>query len=520
MRDISIRLRLALAFAAMLVLTLGVAAAGTWGIQAISRTTHAMIQGDLRRSRVAADVYDGIKSVRRFEKDYLINLGREKKQERALAGWRDELAALRKRLEELKGITEHDAERQAIADSLQVLANYESGFAKVEASIASGMSSTAEEANRFMESSEAGIGDAEAAFKKMSAGHAARVEEAAAGIDDALARVRGTVLAILVAAIGFGVAVSLVISRSITSPMASVVAVLERLADGDLREPPEADRRDEAGRLLGAAKALVEKLGAVIADVRAGAEGLTGAAAQISSTSEALSGGTGEQAASVEETTSSLEEMSASIDRNAENARETERVATEGVRDAEAGGRAVEETVAAMRSIAERISIVQEIAYQTNLLALNAAIEAARAGEHGRGFAVVAAEVRKLAERAQKAAKEIGETASANVEIAERSGRLVGQLVPAIRRTAALVQEVAAASREQSAGVSQVSRAMGVVDQVTQRNASAAEQLSSTAVAMSGQADALLGSIAFFKTSAALPAAAATPRRPALALAR
>jgi methyl-accepting chemotaxis protein len=151
-----------------------------------------------------------------------------------------------------------------------------------------------------------------------------------------------------------------------------------------------------------------------------------------------------------------------------------------------------------MKSIAEKISIIEEIAYQTNLLALNAAIEAARAGEHGRGFAVVATEVRKLAERAQKAAKEIGELAGTSVKVAEKSGVLIAELVPAIRKTADLVQEVAAASQEQSAGVSQVSKAMAQVDQVTQRNASAAEELSSTAEEMSSQAEALLQVIGFF----------------------
>jgi methyl-accepting chemotaxis protein len=190
--------------------------------------------------------------------------------------------------------------------------------------------------------------------------------------------------------------------------------------------------------------------------------------------------------------------MSSSITQNAENSRQTESMAKEGSRNAEEGGKAVMETVAAMRSIAERISIIEEIAYQTNLLALNAAIEAARAGEHGKGFAVVATEVRKLAERAQKAAKEVGTLAGSSVAVAERSGQLIVDLVPAIRKTADLVQEVAAASAEQSSGVAQVSKAMGIVDQVTQRNASAAEELSSTAEEMATQAEALQQLVGFF----------------------
>jgi methyl-accepting chemotaxis protein len=193
--------------------------------------------------------------------------------------------------------------------------------------------------------------------------------------------------------------------------------------------------------------------------------------------------------------------MSASITQNAESSRRTEAMAQEGARNAERCGKAVGETVEAMRSIAERISIIEEIAYQTNLLALNAAIEAARAGEHGKGFGVVATEVRKLAERAQKAAKEIGTLAGSSVRVAEESGQLIVELVPAIRKTADLVQEVSAASSEQSAGVNQVSRAMGTVDEVTQRNASAAEELSGTAEELASQAESLQHLISFFQVA-------------------
>jgi methyl-accepting chemotaxis protein len=191
--------------------------------------------------------------------------------------------------------------------------------------------------------------------------------------------------------------------------------------------------------------------------------------------------------------------MTTSIAQNAENGRQTERMATAGAASASDSGKAVGETVEAMKAIAERVSIIEEIAYQTNLLALNAAIEAARAGAHGKGFAVVATEVRKLAERSKTAAGEIGSLASRSVGVAERSGQLLVELVPAIRRTAELIQEVTAASQEQSAGVSQISKAMTLVDQVTQRNAASSEELSSTAEEMSAQAESLLRLVAFFK---------------------
>jgi methyl-accepting chemotaxis protein len=191
--------------------------------------------------------------------------------------------------------------------------------------------------------------------------------------------------------------------------------------------------------------------------------------------------------------------MSGSIAQNAENGRRTERMALQGANEAEEGGKAFAETLAATRTIVEQIAIIEELAYQTNLLALNAAIEAARAGEHGKGFAVVASEVRKLAERAQRAAKEIGTLAGSSMKVADRSGRLLADLVPAIRETADLVQAISAASQEQASGVAQINKAIIEVDQITQRNASAAEELSSTAEELASQAESLQALMRFFQ---------------------
>jgi methyl-accepting chemotaxis protein len=324
-------------------------------------------------------------------------------------------------------------------------------------------------------------------------------EQTASGGREAILAARRMILLAAIAGVVLLMAISLMLARGVSRGLASAVAAADRLTNGDITTHVEVTSNDEIGVLQMGMGKMIEQLARIISEVRAGATALSSASSQISGSAQALAQGTSEQAASVEETTSSLQQMSASIEQNAENTRQMEQMAVKGARDADESGKAVRDTVEAMNSIAQKISIIEDIAYQTNLLALNAAIEAARAGEHGRGFAVVATEVRKLAERSQAAAKEIASMAGSSVKVAERSGQLLIDLVPAIRKTADLVQEVAAASREQSSGVAQINQALGQVDQVTQRNASSAEELSSTAEEMASQAEALTQLMSFFK---------------------
>jgi methyl-accepting chemotaxis protein len=296
---------------------------------------------------------------------------------------------------------------------------------------------------------------------------------------------------------------AVLIIRSIIDPLRDAVVLAEAVAAGDLTATTNVTGNDEVRQLLVALSEMTTRLRETIGEVRAGADALSSASSQVSATAQSLSHGTSEQAASVEETTAGLEQMSASITQNAENARQTEQMAIAGAHDAELSGSAVKQSLDAMTTIAGKISIIEDIAYQTNLLALNAAIEAARAGEQGRGFAVVATEVRKLAERSQLAATSVNELAASSVAVATQSGQRLAELVPAIRRTAELVQEVAAASREQAIGVGQINKAMNQVDQVTQRNASAAEELASTAEELSSQADALQRLVGYFRVDGA-----------------
>jgi methyl-accepting chemotaxis protein len=276
--------------------------------------------------------------------------------------------------------------------------------------------------------------------------------------------------------------------------------VFSALSNGDLGQRIDRDYSGVFQQVKNDANATGEKLSEVMGEVRSAADALMGAANQVSSTAQSLSQAASEQASSVEETTSSIELMSASISQNSDNARVTDGMATKASKEAGDGGDAVTRTVQAMKQIAAKISIVDDIAYQTNLLALNAAIEAARAGEHGKGFAVVAAEVRKLAERSQEAAKEIGDLAGNSVDTAERAGKLLGEIVPSIQRTSELVQEIAAASSEQSQSVTQIGGAMGQLSKATQQNASASEELAATSEELSGQAEQLQQAVAFFST--------------------
>jgi methyl-accepting chemotaxis protein len=399
-------------------------------------------------------------------------------------------------LARLEPLAANEGERRSIGEAQRIVADLAPRYENVAQQLAAGKPIAAQKA---MESDlDPALDKLLRVAEELTAATGADVDAATRRQGQAYASARAVAISLVAVALVVAIAVAFLVTRSIVKPLEVAVRVVSNVARGDLRERVEPEGRDELASLLGAVRQMSDRLAQVIGEVRAGAEALGGASAQVSGTAQTLSRGTGAQAASVEETSAALEEMSASITQNAESSRRTEVMARDGARNAEESGRSVQATVDAMKAIAERIGIVEEIAYQTNLLALNAAIEAARAGEHGKGFAVVAAEVRKLAERAQAAAKEIGALAGSSVKVAERSGELILALVPEIRRTAELVQQVAGASSQQSASVAQVAQAMGAVDEVTQRTATAAEELSTTAEELASRAETLQRVMAFF----------------------
>jgi methyl-accepting chemotaxis protein len=283
----------------------------------------------------------------------------------------------------------------------------------------------------------------------------------------------------------------------VVESMEKVTNVAKNIANGNLLV--EVRERSEKDELMRALRTMVHKLSEVVTEVKSAADHVASGSQEMSASAEQMSQGASEQASSIEEVSSSMEEVGANVKQNADNSMQTEKIALMSASNAKQGGEAVSQTVDAMKTIASKISIIEEIARQTNLLALNAAIEAARAGQHGKGFAVVASEVRKLAERSQRAAGEITELSKNSVSVAEQAGALLSRILPDVQRTAGLVQEITAASREQDVGTSQITKALQQLDTVIQQNASAADEMAATSVSLSGQAELLQSAMSFFQ---------------------
>ena len=314
------------------------------------------------------------------------------------------------------------------------------------------------------------------------------------------------IIMLIIFMIAFGIPVAWFIAHLISRPIMDSMVLIKGMEEGDLTHSITAESKDEVGLMATSLNNMRLRLQNIVFNTQEGAEAVASSSEELSASAQSLSSSTSEQSATVEEISSSIVQMKGNISSTADNASETEAIARGVAKDAEEGGRAVVLTVGAMREIAEKISIIEEIARQTNLLALNAAIEAARAGEHGKGFAVVAAEVRKLAERSGIAANEISALSESSLEVAEKAGQMLEKMVPEIQKTAELIQNISAGSHEQSAGVTQISQAATQLDETTHNNAASSEEVASTAEELAAHAENLRADMAYFKVhqSAAL----------------
>jgi len=271
------------------------------------------------------------------------------------------------------------------------------------------------------------------------------------------------------------------------------------IAAGDMTI--EMTPRSDKDEMIIALSEMIKAIGEIVTQVQMSSDNIADASQQMSSNSQQMSEGASEQASAAEEVSSSMEEMASNIQQNTDNSQQTEKIASKAAEDILVGSKNVSMTVNVMKKIAEKVSIIGDIAFQTNILALNAAVEAARAGEHGKGFAVVAAEVRKLAERSHIAAGEINELTKSSVEVADKAGKLLDSIVPDIQKTAKLVQEITAASIEQNSGAVQINNAINQLNKVTQQNAASAEEMATSSEELSSQADSLKDLIGFFKVN-------------------
>ena len=533
----TIKLKLGLAFGLVTLLATVMAGLGVAQLSSLNTSITNLMDGPVAHARVANNMVDDVNAMLRNEKNVILATDAKKIDEyeakvqmhrgRVIEERRD-LAkiATPAMAEELRKIDEIWPEYMASQDELLALAKTNTPDGKTRAAALS-MGEVRAQYGKVVDSINAITAAADDAVKAtdaqtdkqyasarmllLTAAALILVISAAAGVWISLSIGRG-----LKSAIGMAQAVAIGdLDQSVqvntndeikdlidnfntmAANLRETAALADRVADGDLTvQPQPLSDKDTLGMAL---ERMVDRLRGVVADAISASQNVSAGSQELSAASEQVSQGATEQAASAEEASASMEEMAANITQNAENAAQTEKIARQSSADAEVSGQAVKRAVEAMQTIAEKITIVQEIARQTDLLALNAAVEAARAGEHGKGFAVVASEVRKLAERSQTAAAEIGAVSSETVKAAQSAGDMLTNLVPDIRKTAELVAEISAACREQDIGTSQINEALQQLDKVTQQNADASDKMSATSEELAAQAEELQASIAYFR---------------------
>ena len=558
----TIKLKLALAFGLMILLSAGMSTLAITKLSSLNSAISVIVDGPAANLRNSGDLATAVLNAIRMEKNVVISTDSQ-----AIGGFVDQVRSNKDKAAQYAAQIKQITKNPAVLDRMKEFDESYQKWAVVDEQILKlGIENTAE-SNR--QAGELSMGEARKLSNEMLKALTAAndsivsdLNQTNASTDQEYATSRNILLGSVATMLVLSIGIALWIAMGISSGLKKIQVVAEAVSIGDLNQDVQIKTNDEikdlvdtinimTGNLRNTAnvadqiangdltvtpkpmsekdtlgislQAMVERLRGVVGDALAAADNVSSGSQQLSSGSEQLSQGATEQASSAEEASASMEEMAANIKQNADNAAQTEKIARQSSKDAEASGEAVNKAVNAMRTIAEKISIVQEIARQTDLLALNAAVEAARAGEHGRGFAVVASEVRKLAERSQQAAAEISGLSGETVKVATDAGEMLAKLVPDIRKTAELVAEISAACREQDIGASQINEAIQQLDKVTQQNAGASEEMSATSEELAAQAEELQASIAFFrvdtaggpKTVARHSMAHAAPHKPA-----